>query len=73
MKMHSSYKICAVTWIVKKKHVTLISTNAQSIPKEDNKGIVPRCVGGQKVEIPTSSVHLEYTTYMRDVDIADQL
>lgn len=71
-EMHNSRKICAVTWM-DKKPVTLVSTHARPIAKEGEKITVPRRVKGERIEIPTSPVHYEYTTYMRGVDVADQL
>jgi hypothetical protein len=57
-----------------KKPVLLLSTYAipigypcMPVP------IVPRRNGAEQENIMTSLVHLEYTTHMRGVDVADQL
>jgi hypothetical protein len=57
-----------------KKPVLLLSTHAipigypcMPVP------IVPRRNGAEQENIMTSLVHLEYTTHMRGVDVADQL
>lgn len=70
--MHISWKICVVTWIGKKP-VTLISTSTRPILKEEEIVTVLRRAGGERIEVSTSPVHLEYTTFMRGVDVADQL
>jgi hypothetical protein len=54
--------------------VLLLSTHAISIgfpcvPRDE----VPRRNGAVRDSIPTSPILLEYTTYMRGVDVADQL
>jgi hypothetical protein len=72
-RMHSSRKIACAIW-KDKKSVLLISTHAKPlalpcevIPK------VPRRNGADRPLISTSPAHLEYTTKMRGVDVADHL
>jgi hypothetical protein len=74
--MHSSRAISCVVW-VDKKPVLLISTHAVPIQPPclhpDSLTIVPRRNGPVRDTIHTSPMHLEYTTHMRGVDVADQL
>jgi hypothetical protein len=71
--MHESRSISCVMW-KDKCPVLLISTHANPIgfpcmPRDE----VPRRNGAMREKIPTSPVLLEYTTFMRGVDVADQL
>jgi len=70
--MHDSRKMCAVMWM-DKKPVLLLSTSALPLSFPCEVVEVPRRGGGQIHKIKTSPVHLEYTTFMRGVDVADQL
>ena len=57
-----------------KKAVVLLSTHAVPVDLPgDSTSTVPRRTGAVRNLIPTSPIHLEYTTYMRGVDVADQL
>ena len=72
-RMHESCGISSILW-KDKRPVLLLSTNAQLIgflcrPMD----VVPRCNGAIHKDIHTSPMHKEYTTYMRGVDVADQL
>lgn len=72
-KMHKSRGISCVLW-KDKRLVLLISTHALPIdfpcvPVPT----VPRRDGALRKPIPTSPIHLEYTTHMRGVDVADKL
>jgi hypothetical protein len=71
--MHESRSISCVIW-KDKCPVLLISTHANPIgfpcvPRDE----VPRKNGAVRERIPTSLVLLEYTTFMRGVDVVDQL
>jgi hypothetical protein len=72
-RMYDSYGIGCVLW--KDKHpVLILSTHAQPIgfpckPVD----VVPRRNGPVCEEIQSSPMHKEYTTYMRGIDVADQL
>jgi hypothetical protein len=71
--MHESREISCVMW-KDKRPVLLISTHAIPIgfpcmPVDT----VPRKHGAIREKVPTSPVLLEYTTFMRGVDVADQL
>jgi hypothetical protein len=71
--MHESRSISCVMW-KDKRPVLLLSTHAipigfPCVPMAE----VPRRNGAVKDKIPTSPVLLEYTTFMRGVDVADQL
>jgi hypothetical protein len=71
--MHVNGKICCVTW-VDKKPVILLSSHANPLPRDPlHPDTVPRTVCGRKIHVPTSPVHLAYTTWMRGVDVSDQL
>jgi len=71
-RMHNSRQISSVIW-KDKKAVLLISTHAVPIqfPCEFPIVSVPRRIGSEREDIQTSPVHLEYTTHMRGVDVAD--
>ena len=72
-RMHTSRKIACVIW-KDKKPVILLSTHA--LPRVTpglSKVTVPRRNGAIRDNITTSPIHLEYTTHMRGVDVADQL
>lgn len=56
-----------------KKPVLLISTHALSLAFPCEIVEVPRRVGAVRKMVQTSPIHKEYTTYMRGVDVADQL
>jgi hypothetical protein len=71
--MHDSRDLNYVMW-KDKCPVLLISTHANPIgfpyvPRDE----VPHWNGPVREKIPTSPMLLEYTTYMRGVDVADQL
>jgi hypothetical protein len=71
--MHDSQTIASVAWR-DKKTVRLLSTHARPVVVEgEERPTVPRRNGAIREAIPTSPVHLEYTTHMRGVDVADQL
>lgn len=70
--MHSSCRISIVTWI-DKKLVNFIFTYASPISSINEIIIVSRRVNSESVELITSPVHMEYTKYMKRVDVADQL
>jgi hypothetical protein len=72
-RMHDSQTIASVTWR-DKKTVRLLSTHARPVVVEgEERPTVPCRKGAIREAIPTSPVHLEYTTHMRGVDVADQL
>jgi hypothetical protein len=71
--MHQSHHMAVVVW-KDKKPVLLLSTHAipigypcMPVPTE------PRRNGAEREDIMTSPMHLEYTTNMCGVDVADQL
>jgi hypothetical protein len=71
--MHNSRLLSCLMW-KDKCPVFLISTHANPIgfpcmPRDE----VPRRNGAVRENIPTSPMLLEYTTFMRGVDVADQL
>jgi hypothetical protein len=71
--MHDSRTIASVAWR-DKKTVRLLSTHTRPVVVEgEERPTVPRRNGAVRKALPTSPVHLEYTTYMRGVDVADQL
>jgi hypothetical protein len=71
--IHDSRTIASVAWR-DKKMVCLLSTHARPVVVEgEERPTVPRRNGAIREAIPTSPVHLEYTTYMRGVDVADLL
>jgi hypothetical protein len=72
-EMHQSCWMASVVW-KDKKPILLLSTHTVSIgylcmPVPT----VPRKNGVVQKNIMTSSMHLEYTTHMHGVDVADQL
>jgi hypothetical protein len=77
-RMHESRSMSSVLW-KNKKLVLLLSMSAipigfpyvpvDTVPVD----MVSRRNGAEREAIPTSSMHVEYTTHMRGVDIADQL
>jgi hypothetical protein len=72
-RMHESRGIACALW-KDKRPVLLLSTHVQPIgfpcqPVD----VVPRRNGAIRDEIQSSPMHKEYTTYMRGVDVADQL
>lgn len=71
--MHSSHIIACVVW-KDKKSVLLISTHAKplSLPCEVLP-MLPQRNGTDRPLISTSPVHLEYSTKMRGVYVADHL
>jgi hypothetical protein len=75
-RMHTSNNIACVMW-KDKRPVLLISTHAIPVqaPCIHLKLLttVPRRNGADWDSVPTSPIHLEYTTHMRGVDVADQL
>jgi hypothetical protein len=71
--MHESRCLSCMMW-KDKRPVLLISTHANPIgfpcmPHDE----VPRRNGPVREKIPTSPMLIEYTTFMRGVDVADQL
>jgi hypothetical protein len=71
--MHESRGIGSILW-KDKQPVLLISTHAQSIgfpcqPVD----VVPCRNSAIREDIHSSPMHKEYTTYMRGVDVVDQL
>jgi hypothetical protein len=71
--MHESREMCSVMW-KDKCPVLLLSTHALPIGYPCMlRSEVPRRNGAVREKIPTSPVLVEYTTYMRGVDVADQL
>ena len=71
--MHRLRKVRAVTW-VEKKLVVLISTCTRLITREKERQreiYCTKCIDG--IQVLTPPIHLEYTTFMRGVDVADQL
>ena len=72
-RMHVSRKIACVIW-KNKKPVILLSTHALSqVTPGLPEVTVPRRNGAVRENITTSPIHLEYTTHIRGVDVADQL
>jgi hypothetical protein len=72
-RMHESQKVSCVVW-KDKKSVLLLSTHAKPVPSEAEEiPTVPRRNGAERPDIKTSPVHLEYTTNMRGVDVADHI
>jgi hypothetical protein len=71
-RFHDDRKLCAIMWM-DKKPVCLLSTHKwpHAFPCEISE--VPRHNGSERLPIRTSLVHLEYTTHMRGVDVADHL
>lgn len=71
-RMHDNRRMCSVMW-KDKKPVLLLSTHSMPMAFPCEIVEVPRRVGACQKMIKTSPVHKEYTTYMRGVDVADQL
>jgi hypothetical protein len=72
-RMHESRGLACVLW-KDKKPVLLLSTYAIPIGYPCmHVPIVPRRNGVERENIMTSPMHLEYTTHMQGVDVADQL
>jgi hypothetical protein len=73
---HSSRGISCVVW-KDKRPVHLLSTSTVHVQlpciAPSSIATVPRRNGAIREQIQTSPVHLEYTTFMRGVDVADQL
>jgi hypothetical protein len=70
-RMHESRSMSSVLW-KDKKPVLLLSTSAipigfPCVPVDT----VPRRNGAVREAIPTSPIHVEYTTHMRGVDVLD--
>ena len=72
--MHESRQLSAIMW-KDKKPVVIISSHAVPIqfPCQYPVVSVPRRNGSIHEEIQISPIHLEYTTHMCGVDVADQL
>lgn len=51
----------------------MVSTHTQPLLRNGKKGDRPYRIGEVKVNLSTSHVHLEYTTFIQGVDIIDQL
>ena len=68
----SFYRLCTISWI-HKKLVVLVSICVMSIAEDGKDVALLRCIDGKRFQIPISSVHLQYTTYMIGIDIADQI
>ena len=72
-RMHCHRGMSCVMW-KDKRPVLLLSTHANPITSPDEpQVVVPRRNGAIREDIPTSPILLEYTKYMRGVDVADQL
>jgi hypothetical protein len=75
-KMHASKGLTCVMW-KDKRPVILISTHLVPVQPPcihlDLLAKVPRRNGAVRDAIHTSPIHFVYTTYMRGVDVADQL
>ena len=73
-RMHESRQLSAIRW-KDKKPVVIIFSHAVPIqfPYQYPVVSVPRRNGSIREEIQTSPMHLEYTTHMHGVDVADQL
>jgi hypothetical protein len=72
-RMYESHKVSCVVW-KDKKSVLLLSTHAKPVPSEGEEiPTIPRRNGAERPDIKTSPVHLEYTTNMRGVDVADHI
>ena len=71
--MHSFCRISSVMW-EDKKVVLLVSSHALPVdPPNVPRTVVPQRSGPNQEFLPSSLMHLEYTTYMRKVDVAYQL
>jgi hypothetical protein len=75
-KMHASKEIAYIMW-KDKRLVILITTHAELVQPPcthpDLLAKVPRRNGAVRDAIHTSPIHFEYTTYVRGIDVADQL
>jgi len=73
-RMHESRRMCVILW-KDRKPVLIISTHERPVqfPCEFPLVTIPRRSGSTCHEIPSSPMYVEYTTYMRGVDVADQL
>jgi hypothetical protein len=71
-RMHDDCKMSSVMW-KDKKPVLLISTHARPVAFPCEIVEVPRRVGAVRKKIKTSPMHLQYTTHMRGVDVADHV
>jgi hypothetical protein len=72
-RMHDTWKMACILW-KDKKPVLLLSIHALPIGFPCvHVSTVPRRNGTVQEDIMTSSMHLEYTTHMRGVDVVDQL
>jgi hypothetical protein len=72
-RMHNSRTIASVAW-KNKNLVYLLSCYANLVVLEgEGTPTISHGNGGIRESIPTSLLHLEYTTYMRGVDVANQL
>jgi hypothetical protein len=72
-RMHESCKMACVLW-KDKKPILLLSTHAIPIGYPCMLvSTVPRRNGADREDVMASPIHLEYTTHMRGVDVADQL
>jgi len=72
-RMHSSRKVSSVVW-VDKRPMLLLSSFYTPLPwLGDDWPTVPHWVNGEERNIVTSPVHKGYTTFMRGVDVADQM
>ena len=73
---HSSHGILCVVW-KDKCRVLVLSTNTVPVQlpciSPTDFATVPKRIGAIREEIQTSLIHLEYTTFMKGVDVADQL
>ena len=71
-RMYDFQKVACVMW-KDKKPVLVISTHAWPIqaPCQFPVIMAPRQHGAMREGIPTSTILLEYTTYIQGVDIAD--
>lgn len=71
-KMHEFQGVLSVLW-KDKKLVLVLSTHGASIRKIPCIPFptVPRRNGAMQDKIWTSPMHLEYTTHLKDVDVAD--
>jgi hypothetical protein len=75
-KMHASRGLACIMW-KDKRPVILISTHAVPVqPPCTHPNLlvtIPCRNGAMRDAVHTSPIHYEYTTYMRRVDVADQL
>jgi hypothetical protein len=72
-RMHETRGISSIVW-KDKRPVLLLSTYAMPIGYPCVKvDTVPHQNGAIREDVMTSPMHLEYTTHMRGIDVADQL